>query len=530
MKILSASQLRQADEHTVKVQGISSWQLMERASEALLRRLEEDFGESTPQGLTLRYVLFCGPGNNGGDGLALARMLAERGRPVEVYLVESRCYSPDNLKNQERLRATLRDQAAPPMQILSLDQELDRDIDSVGLDTVLIDALFGYGLSRALAPGWAPLIGWINRHQGPVISIDMPSGLFADRPSEPDTPIVRATLTYTFHAPKLGLLQPDNAVFSGKSVVLDIGLDTGSLPLESLNYQYIQAAQVQAFVPSVGRFSHKGTFGHALLAGGSHGKIGAVVLSSRAALRTGCGLVTAFVPACGYEIMQTAFPEAMVWTAGKHRDLVAELPSGNNLSVFKAVGLGMGMGTAELTKRAFKAFLAELPSLENAPALVLDADALNILSEDRDPLAFIPRNTILTPHPRELERLIGPWENDWQKLEKTQAFARGHGAIVLIKGANTAVVMPDGSIHFNSTGNWGMATGGSGDVLTGMITSLLAQGFSPAAAAITGVYLHGAAGDLASRTIHPRSLIASDLIGHIGEAWKELNRCGNTEA
>ena len=512
MEILSASQLKQVDDHTVQVQGITFWQLMERASEALLRRLEEDFGQSSK-----RYVLFCGPGNNGGDGLALARMLAKQGHNIDVYLTESLSYSPDNLQNQKFLMDAMCHNPGQSIHLLPLGQPMV--IDACGVETIVVDALFGYGLTRTLEHKWCPVIEWINRHTGPVISIDMPSGLFADRPSDPNAPIVSATKTYTFHAPKMGLLQPQNAHFMGEMVVLNIGLDTSILQSETLIYHYIQPEQVYALIPPINRFVHKGTFGHVLIAGGSHGKIGSVLLSSRAALRTGCGLVTVYVPACGYGIVQTAFPEAMVLTGGDENNWISELPPAYTLATFKAIGLGMGMGATPATTRALRSFLRNLSQLARAPALVLDADALNILSEDPNILDWIPKGTILTPHPKELQRLIGPWGDDWQKLEKTQAFAREHQVITLIKGANTAVALPDGSIHFNSTGNWGMATGGSGDVLTGMIASLLAQGVTAEAAAITGVYLHGLTGDLTIQNMHPKSLIASDLIAHIGEAW-----------
>lgn len=514
MQILSADQLRLADEYTIRAQCLTSWQLMERAAQAVFQQLKSDFGVSPK-----KYEIFCGPGNNGGDGLALARMLANQGQHVDAYLLDTVRYSPDNLQNQRLLNASVAHNTRLHIHRLSLDTAFEHVVDD---EAVVIDALFGYGLTRSLGPEWASLIGKLSQHRGPVVSIDMPSGLLADRPSPPGSPIVKAKTTYTFHAPKLSLLQPDNAAYTGdRLIILDIGLSTEQIGIQSKSHHYTDATQVRMMIPHFNRFAHKGTFGHALLIGGSYGKMGSILLSSRAALRTGCGLVTSYVPSCGYEIMQTGFPEGMVWMDGGSEQL-ASLPASEKLSAFKAIGLGIGMGTAISTQAALRAFLVELSDRDHSLALVLDADGLNILSQNRDLLALLPVETILTPHPRELERLIGRWDNDWQKMEMAREFAHTHHAIVVIKGAHTAVVLPNGEIHFNSTGNPGMATAGSGDVLTGIITSLLAQGLEPKAAAICGVYVHGLAGDLAIQGIHPKSLIASDLVKHISRAWVSI--------
>jgi len=501
MKILSAAQMKQADAQTITGQHITSLDLMERASNAIFEQLTADFKDFKGS-----FTILCGAGNNGGDGLALARMLYNVNFSVRVFLLRHDKYSVDNHSNQLRL------------------SELGIPIEQFDLSTVfyfpenttIVDCLFGYGLTRPLDTDWAYIIQQINEQPSPVISIDLPSGLLADQHTDARHPIVKAHLTYTFHCPKLALLLPENAPYSGQFKILDIGLEETFIHELPTAYIYSEKKEIVQFVPPAQKYAHKGTYGHALIAGGSYGKIGATVLSSKASLRTGCGLVTTYIPRCGYSILQSAFPEAMVMTDPDH-DALSTFPK--DLSPFDAIGVGIGMGTSEQSQHALKALLQAFTKMEKVPALVLDADALNILSLHPEWLSSIPSKSILTPHPKELQRLIGPWENDFDKLQKAKAFSTQYDLITLIKGAHTAVICPNGQIHFNATGNWGMATAGSGDVLTGVLTSLLAQGLQPEHAAITGVFLHGLAGDIATQHLHPKSLIASDLIAHLSDAW-----------
>lgn len=496
MNILSAQQLKEADARTLAIQQISSWQLMERAAGALFESLKADMDI-----YRTHFTILCGPGNNGGDGLALARLLFSAGSQVQVCLLRASSYSPDNLENQKRLGDL-------PVTIFDRDSHL-RFLEN----TVIIDALYGYGLNRPLDPGWASLADQVNTSGRRVMAVDMPSGLLADAPTGPQAPVIKAQMVYTFHGPKKALLLPENAARAENFRVIDIGLDDPSSALE----QYITAATVKALLRTPSRFSHKGTFGHALIAGGSYGKTGAVILAAGAALKTGCGLVTAYVPRCGYMPLQTSLPEAMVLTDPRE-EYLSVFPEG--LTRFSALGVGIGMGTAAETEAA----LGKL--LETAPPLVLDADALNILSCNPKLLSRLPAGTILTPHPKELERITGPWSDDFEKLEKVRELAHRLNVLVVIKGANSALVFPDGQIRYNSTGNYGMAKGGSGDVLTGMLTSLLAQGYPPHEAAITGVFLHGLAGDCAAAEIGPRGMTAMDLIRAIPQAWRQLERNG----
>lgn len=497
MKILSASELKFIDEQTILIEGIQSVDLMERASWALYEQLKRDFNTKNHQ-----FSIVCGSGNNGGDGLALARILNQNGGQVKVYLHKNHKYSKDNLINQNRLK-----ELNIPIRFFELNQNLDLSNQSI-----VIDCLFGYGLSRPLDQEWRNIITQINQHV--VIAVDLPSGLIADSTTDKSYPIVKATKTYTFQTPKAALLLPENSPYSGEIEVLDIGLNQKAIEQIQTSCFYTSLSDIQEKIFTPNRFSHKGTFGHSLIIGGSYGKMGAVVLAGKSTLKTGCGLVTTFIPQCGYQIMQTAFPEAMVLTDTNSEHLI-NFPK--DISSFSAIGIGIGMGTHPKTQIGFIEFLKQC---SHKPKLVLDADALNILAQQPNTLSLLPENTIITPHPKELERLIGSWKNDFEKLKKATELAQKLRIIVVIKGAYTAIVLPNRQIHFNPTGNWGMATAGSGDVLTGIITSLLSQGYIPENAAVIGVFLHGLAADCQIQHIHKKSLIASDIIDGISAAWK----------
>ena len=499
MKILNPSQLKYVDEQTIAKQAISSWDLMQRASATVVAALLEDY----PDVLEKQVYILCGKGNNGGDGLAIAGLLKALGAAVEVYLVDAEQYSPDNVKNQEKL-------GDESIRKFNLEDRIHFEGDSM-----ILDCLFGYGLNTALSSDWRSIIDQINTASAVRISVDMPSGLSCETHIAVDSPIVKADKVYTFQVPKLNLLLPEYGKFSKSFRILDIGLDADAMDEQETNMHYLPADSVRSLVPVRSKFSHKGTFGHALLIGGSYGKMGAVLLASKAALRTGCGLVSVGIPHCGTNIIQTAFPEAMVFAD------TAELTlrDFNFPTDLTAIGMGVGMGTDELTIRGFAIYLQ---SLAEDVRLVLDADALNILAQQESLLQALPENTILSPHPKELSRLIGAWDNDYEKLSKAKFFATEHQVYLIIKGANSVSVCPNGNLYFNSTGNPGMATGGTGDVLTGILTSLRAQGLSAKDAAVLGIYLHGLAGDLAVKDKGEASLIASDIIDHLAKAFQHL--------
>jgi hydroxyethylthiazole kinase-like uncharacterized protein yjeF len=388
------------------------------------------------------------------------------------------------------------------------------EFPEIAPDAVVIDAILGNGLSRPLEGFLAGVTQKMNQLSNDIVSIDIPTGLFADDNSANDLSlVVRADWTFPIHAPKLSLMLPDTGSLAGQMDVVNIGLMEKEMNSSS-PYEYVEFEDLKdLYIPRL-KFSHKGTYGHALLIAGSRGKMGAAQLGASACLRTGTGLVTTHVPACGLDIMQIGVMEAMCSVDSNH-DFIIDLP---NLSSFNAIGIGPGIGTEKDTANVLKRLIQDVDA-----SLVLDADALNILGENKTWLSFLPKTTILTPHPMEFERMAGKWKTSLERLQMQIDFSVKYGVIVVLKGAHTSTSTPSGQVFFNSTGNAGMATAGSGDVLTGIILGLLAQGYSPEAAAILGVYIHGHAGDIGLERDSLQSLLASDIIDHIGEVFMELS-------
>lgn len=499
MKILSAQQVYKADKFTMEKQNISSDQLMERAAMRLFEWIHHRL-----QGAPVKISLFCGIGNNGGDGLALSRHLWEHGYHIEVFIVNYSEYrSEDFLTNLARLK----DRKIWP-------QYLDEGSpfpDLAGTEMV-IDAIFGIGLNRPPAPWVSGLIRAINKSGTFVLSVDIPSGMFMDQAIGPEQAVIHATFALSFQTPKLPFFLPESGKYIDQWEVLDIGLDQEFIQNTETAYYLMALQEIRSSLRFRKRFSHKGDYGHALIAGGSYGKIGAAILASRAALQTGCGLLTVHLPKCGYIPMQTAVPEAMVQTDDSEKQITA-IELGWHPD---AIGIGIGLGKDETTVTALKSTLEK-----HKGPIVLDADALNILSENPDMLEDLPADAILTPHPGELARLIGPWQNDFEKLEKAKEFSDRYASVLIIKGAHT-LVFHKGKGYFNPTGNPGMATAGSGDVLTGIITSLLAQKYEAITAAKLGVYLHGLAGDIGADNLGEESLTASGITQHLPAAFAYL--------
>ncbi|MGY2133845.1 NAD(P)H-hydrate dehydratase [Hymenobacter sp. HD11105] len=498
MKILTAAQTRAADQATIQAEGISSEALMERAATAFTdwltaRQSPQEAGE---------ILVLCGPGNNGGDGLVAARLLYERAYMVRVLLLPADQQSTDFKRNYDKM---------PPG--VSVNELSTENLPPIPANTLVIDALFGTGLTRPLEGLAATVVHHLNAAQTRVVAIDIPSGLFADAPQPADCAVVRARYTVSFELPKLAFLLPHNAEYMGSWHVLPIGLDKIFIEQAEVRMHFIDATLLAGRLPARARFAHKGTYGHALLLAGSAGKIGAAVLAAQACLRSGVGLLTLRVPAVGYTVVQTAVPEAMCLT-DPNTDVVSELP---DLAPYSAVGIGPGLGKENAPQQVLTQLLrdAKVP-------LVLDADALNILAENPDLLSQLPADSLLTPHPKEFERLTGPARDDYHRLELLRTFCQEHNCYTVLKGANTCLGTPDGTLYFNSTGNPGMATGGSGDVLTGILTALRAQHLSPLDAALVGIYAHGRAGDLAAEETGEAGLIAGDIVGFIGPALVEL--------
>ncbi|RFN58250.1 NAD(P)H-hydrate dehydratase [Marixanthomonas ophiurae] len=500
MKIFSAKQLSEADKVTTEKHDISSLDLMEHAGTQVFNWLHQRL-----QGATVPIHIFCGIGNNGGDGLVVGRLLIEKGYNVHIYIANftdkrSKCF----LINYDRIKDTTKDW---PLLMTS-----EKDFPELNDQDIIIDALFGIGLNRP-PEGWLkPLIQHINASKAFTLAIDIPSGLYANQALEDAESVIKANHTLTFQAPKLSFFLPETGKFAPFFDIIDIGLDAEHLHKTEPLAQLIGKQQAQQFYKPRQAFDHKGTYGHSLIVAGSYGKIGAAILSAKAAFRIGAGMVTVFIPECGYNIVQTALPEAMTIT-DKEDDLITDITYNFEPS---SIGVGMGIGTKPETVSA----LEQLFKTAKAP-MVIDADALNCISENKNLLKTLPKNAVLTPHPGELKRLIGEWTDDYDKLKKAKTFSKKYEVVLLIKGAHTNVVFND-NLYINTTGNPGMATAGSGDALSGIITGLLSQGYDPLLAAVFGVYLHGTAGSIASQTQGYEAVMASTIIDTLGSAYMSL--------
>lgn len=499
MKIFTANQIYEADKLTVKKQGITSGELMERAALQIFNWLHLRM-----QGAQTKIHVFCGIGNNGGDGLVLARHLQEHGYNLEIYVVNySTKRSKDFLTNLERLKER---------KVWPEFLEAASDLPQIGREAIIVDAIFGIGLNRAPDSWVIKLFDHLNESGALILSVDIPSGLATDKVPKNENEVIKANYTLSFQVPKLVFFLPETGIYTEQWEVLDIGLDQEFLMQTETDFELIGKNEVLPIYVPREKYSHKGSNGHALIIGGSYGKIGAVHLAAKACLHAGSGLVTAYLPKCGYIPLQSSLPEVMVVTD------IAD----NNISKIDfpisptVIGVGIGIGQENVTVKAFADFLEK-----NETPLVVDADGLNILSANKQLLKKLPPQTVLTPHPKELERLIGKWKDDFDKLNKAKAFSKEQNCVLVIKGAHTITIY-DEKGYVNTTGNPGMGTGGTGDVLTGIITGLIAQGYDPLQAAVFGVYLHGRAGDIAVNSTGYQALTASGVIDGIGPAFLDL--------
>ena len=502
MKLFSKEQIYEGDKITTERQKISSTELMERAGIQIFNWMH-----SRMQGAQVPIHVFCGIGNNGGDGLVLARHLITHGYNVITYIVNcSDKRTKDFLINYDRIKNVTKDW--PKM------LSCKNDFSEIVIDEkdIIVDAIFGIGLNRPPNDWVIELFERFRASKAFTLSVDIPSGLYSDKAVENEKAVVNAGYTLSFQSPKLAFFLPETAKFTVQWEALDIGIDRDYLMQTETEVELISKYEVLPLYKPREKFSHKGDFGHVMILGGSYGKIGAVNLASRAALSAGAGLVTAYVPKCGYQSIQTAIPEVMVIT-DENETHVSNIKFDIEPTV---IGVGVGLGTTTETAKAFEAFLKK-----NKTPLVIDADGLNLLSKKKTLLKLLPEQSILTPHPKELERLVGKWSDDFEKLKKVKAFSKKYNVIVLIKGANSITVYQD-KLYINTTGNPGMATAGSGDVLTGIISGLVAQGYESLSATVFGVYLHGKSADIALEDYGYQSLIASHIIETVGDAFIDL--------
>jgi hydroxyethylthiazole kinase-like uncharacterized protein yjeF len=503
LKVFTIDKIRQIDEFTIRNEPITSIDLMERAAQACSEWISLNYNTRN------KFIVFCGPGNNGGDGLAIARQLYSKGLQVKVFII-----SGDNKISEDFKTSLAGLEEIKEIEIIRLNDK--DDLHTVDENSIVIDAIFGSGLSRPVEGLAAEVIGKINSSGSIIISIDIPSGLFGeDNRKNNSEAIIKASHTLTFQFPKLSFFYSENNMYTGKWVILPIGLHNEVISRIHSDFYYIDQDYAAGLLKKRNKFSHKGTYGHGLLIAGSYGMMGASVLASKACMKAGAGLVTAHIPRLGCSILQTAVPEALV-SLDDSDTVFTKAPE---FSKFTAVAVGPGLGSTNPVHNGLRSFLETC----NLP-MILDADALNIISEHKDWLERIPAGSILTPHPGEFGRLFGKYNNGYDSNHAQIELSKKHSIIIVLKGAFTSVSCPDGSCWFNSTGNPGMATGGSGDVLTGIILSLLAQGYSSKFAAILGTYIHGLAGDLASEEEGEEGVVATDIINHTGKAFKYLKK------
>lgn len=499
MVVLTAPQVRAWDQFTMEQEPVSSIDLMERAAQRCV-----DWMESQKIIQQEEFYIFCGKGNNGGDGLVIARLLHQKNRPVHVFILEfGQIGTPEFQHNLQLLHSLA-------VNIHFLQPGIPLPV--IPENYLVIDALLGTGINRPVEGRMAALIQHLNAAGNPIISIDVPSGLYMDESTDHGN-IIKATITLSLQCYKPALLYAENAPFFGAIHIIDIGLHPRFLNAIQYSYDLVDHQLASSILRIRNPYSHKGNFGHALLLAGSKGKMGAALLAARAILRSGAGLLSCLVPQQGLNILQSGFPEAMALVAGEEF-LEGSIPA---LNSYKAIGCGPGIGTNPGTAKLLEEMLSS-----SALPMVLDADALNIIASTPGLLQKIPPFSILTPHPKEFDRLAGTSTRESDRIQKALAMARQYQLIIVLKGHHTCIAMPGGKAWFNMSGNASMAKGGSGDVLTGILTGLLARGYTPEQTVLLGVYLHGLAGELASDEWGMESVLASDIVQQLGQAFKKL--------
>ncbi len=503
MKIFPSVQIKQLDAYTIEHEPISSIDLMERAATALAAAIMKEWGKESP------IVVFAGPGNNGGDALAISRLLAEKGYRVKAFLFNTNEHLSEECAAEKELLEQISE-----VEFTEVTSKFEPPI--LDKDCLVIDGLFGSGLKKALAGGFAAVVKYINASPATVVSIDLPSGLMCeDNTYNIKNHIVRANKTLSLQLPKLSFFFSENAEYLGEWKLLDIHLSPEGIDKNFTIWYLTEADDIKKLVKPRSRFAHKGDFGRALLIAGSYGMAGSSVLAAKGCMKTGVGLLTIHAPLKNNDILQTTVPEAIV-EHDAHQDYFTTPVYTDN---YTAVAIGPGLGQAEETTTA----LIDQLKICQEP-MVIDADALNFLSKHRHCLTSVPRGSILTPHPKELERLVGKCDSTFERLTKARDLATNYKIYIILKGAYSVVITPEGNCYFNPTGNSGMATAGSGDVLTGVLLSLLSQGYTPEESCKLGVYLHGLAGDLAKEKLGEWGLTASDIADHLPFAWKKLTQ------
>lgn len=511
MKVVTAQEMRQIDQQTIEQIGIPGAVLMEHAGSAVVRVLREYFPECQRVGIVV------GKGNNGGDGLVVARQLAHAGQPIQIFLVSpSESFAGDALTNLQ----IAQNLALPITPVLS-DGELKGLKSQLASSDLIVDSIFGTGLRGGVHGFVGDVIACINRSGKPVIAIDLPSGLSADT-GIAEGACIQASHTVTMGLPKRGNLIHPGAALTGKLDVADIGFPSSVIDARKIQINWTRPSDAARILPPRPTHSHKGTYGRVFVAAGSLGMTGAAALTSAGALRAGAGLVTLGTPKSLNSILEIKLTEVMTLPLPETAEGSLALEATEDIiEAIKGTKSVLAIGPG-LSQHPETVSLVHSVIRESDTPTVIDADGINALARSKDILSSLSPQTVLTPHPGEMARLLGgtikALERD--RIGLAQRFSQDHNVTLVLKGAPTVVAREDGEVWINSTGNAGMATGGMGDVLTGLIAGLMAQKISAFDAAVLGVYLHGLAADLVAEEIGLHGLMAGDVLNNVPKAIK----------
>ncbi len=502
MKLFTNEQIRIIERSTIETEGVLPAEIIERVAEGVADEIASRWRPSKPT------IVFAGPGNNGADALASARLLYERGFRPSVYLfnIGGDKLSVECIAARDRLL-----QSTPDIDFIEVTSRFTPP--EISQSHLVVDGLFGAGLREELRGGFMSLVQYINEEHPTVVSIDLPSGMFGDwNPRIVNRNTIHATLTLAIQFPRLCFFMEDNAELVGEWKTIDVGLSQQAISSLPAEFCLVEKRDIHRRLRRRKEFCSKADFGSAILYAGSYGMMGAAQLAARGALRGGVGKLTVCAPKCGYQILQTAVPEAL-YRNNRGDMILTEIHPERD---FSAIAIGPGIGTNEITVKALEDFLSAIDK-----PVVLDADALNCIALRPAMLNTIPILSVLTPHAGEFDRMFGPQPSSEARLRKAIEMAKFYNIIIILKGRYTAIVRPDGKIYFNSSGCPGMATAGSGDVLTGLLTAMMAQGYPAEIASIIAVYIHGVAGEMAQAKQGEYGVTAGDIADNIGPAILE---------
>lgn len=502
MKLFTNEQIRTIERSTIETEGVLPAEIIERVAEGVADEIASRWRPSKPT------IVFAGPGNNGADALASARLLYERGFRPSVYLfnIGGDKLSVECIAARDRLL-----QSTPDIDFIEVTSRFTPP--EISQSHLVVDGLFGAGLREELRGGFMSLVQYINEEHPTVVSIDLPSGMFGDwNPRIVNRNTIHATLTLAIQFPRLCFFMEDNAELVGEWKTIDVGLSQQAISSLPAEFCLVEKRDIHRRLRRRKEFCSKADFGSAILYAGSYGMMGAAQLAARGALRGGVGKLTVCAPKCGYQILQTTVPEAL-YRNNRGDMILTEIHPERD---FSAIAIGPGIGTNEITVKALEDFLSAIDK-----PVVLDADALNCIALRPAMLNTIPILSVLTPHAGEFDRMFGPQPSSEARLRKAIEMAKFYNIIIILKGRYTAIVRPDGKIYFNSSGCPGMATAGSGDVLTGLLTAMMAQGYPAEIASIIAVYIHGVAGEMAQAKQGEYGVTAGDIADNIGPAILE---------